>query len=296
MYDVIIVGGSYAGMAAALQLARGRRQVAVLDAGQRRNRFAATSHGLLAQDGKAPEAIANEAKAQLLAYPTVTWREESAVSAAKVDDYFTVRTAQDESLTAKRLILATGVVDELPEVPGLAERWGRSVFHCPYCHGYELSGPLGVLATGEISMHQALLIPEWGPTTFFTNGIFEPNEEQLRQLQAHGTRLETELVTEISGEEASVQLASGRVVELAGLFVTSKTRPSSPLAEELGCEFVEGPLGPFVKTDETQETSVAGMFACGDLATMTGSITFAIAAGAMAGVAAHRSLIFGHAV
>lgn len=145
-------------------------------------------------------------------------------------------------------------------------------------------------------MHQALLIPEWGPTTFFTNGIIEPNEDQLRQLQAHGATLETELVTEISGEEAAVHVESGRVIELAGLFVASKTRPSSPLAEELGCEIEEGPLGPFVKTDETQETSVGGLFACGDLATIAGSITFAIAAGAMAGIAAHRSLIFGHSL
>ncbi len=163
MYDVMIVGGSYAGMAAALQLVRGRRTVAVLDAGQRRNRFASTSHGVLGQDGTAPGDLAATAKAQLLKYPTVTWRDGAAVFAEHTGDQFTVHTHQDERFTARRLVLATGVRDDLPAIPGLVERWGQSVFHCPYCHGYELdTGPIGVLATGAASLHQALLIPEWG--------------------------------------------------------------------------------------------------------------------------------------
>ena len=141
MYDVIVVGGSYAGMAAALQLVRGRRNVAVLDAGQRRNRFAGTSHGLLGQDGRSPSEIAGEAKAQLAKYPNLSWRDDTAVGTEMIEDQFIVRTTKDEVLTAKRLVLATGVTDELPPVPGLAERWGRSIFHCPYCHGYELNYP-----------------------------------------------------------------------------------------------------------------------------------------------------------
>lgn len=294
MYDILIVGGSYAGMAAALQLARGRRNVSVIDAGQRRNRFASTSHGLLGQDGKAPADIAGNAKAQLLTYPNVTWHDGTATFAEKTSDYFTVHTAQDEMLTARRLVLATGVSDELPEIPGLGERWGQSVFHCPYCHGYELeNGPLGVLATGEASLHQALLIPDWGQTTFFINGVFEPDGGQLKQLQAREVTIERELVTEITGPHASVKLRDGRVIELAGLFVASRINASSPLAEQLGCAFTEGPLGSYVTTDGTKETSVAGVFACGDAARAAGSITFAIADGALAGVAAHRSLIYG---
>ncbi|HET6567804.1 MAG TPA: NAD(P)/FAD-dependent oxidoreductase [Rhodothermales bacterium] len=294
MYDVLIVGGSYAGMAAALQLVRGRRKVFVLDAGRPRNRFASASHGVLGQDGKAPADITGSAKAQLLKYPTLTWRDGTAVSAEKKDAHFTVHTEQGEILTARRLVLATGVSDELPEIPGLAERWGQSVFHCPYCHGYELdNGPLGVLATSEASMHQALLIPDWGQTTLFTNGAFEPDDDQLKQLQAREVTIERELVAEITGERAAVKLRDERVIELAGLFVASRTIASSPLAEQLGCEFAEGPLGPYVKTDGTKETSVEGVFACGDAARASGSITFAIADGAQAGMAAHRSLIFG---
>lgn len=293
MYDVLIVGGSYAGMAAALQLARGRRHVLLLDTGQPRNRFASTSHGVLGQDGRAPAQIVDDAKAQLLKYPQVTWRDDTAILAEKSGEYFTIHTKQGEILTARRLVLATGVSDELPKIPGLAERWGRSVFHCPYCHGYELEqGPLGVLATGEASMHQALLLPDWGPTTFFTHGVFEPDDEQRKQLRAREVIIERELVTAIRGEQASVELRDGRVIKLAGLFIAPRIKPASPLAEQLGCEFADSPLGPYVKTDSTQETSVSGVFACGDLARAAGSITFAIADGALAGIAAHRSLIF----
>ena len=294
MYDVIVIGGSYAGMAAALILGRARRNVAVLDTGLRRNRFAEASHGLLGQDGMAPEAIAGNAKEQLLKYPTVAWIDGAAVSAEETGEFFSVRLESGDVLSAKLLILATGVRDELPDVPGRAERWGKSVFHCPYCHGYELDqGPLGVLACGEISMHHALLIPEWGPTTLFLNGAFEPGEEQLNQLRERGVKIEREMVSEITGK-AGVKLEDGRTIELAGLFVASRTTPSSPLAEELGCEIAESPLGLYVGTNDMKETSVNGVLACGDLARAAGNVTFAISAGALAGLSAHRSLVFGH--
>lgn len=294
MYDVIVIGGSYAGMAAALILARARRKVAVLDAGLRRNRFADASHGLLGQDGKAPGAIAADAKEQLLKYPSVTWINGAAASAEKTGESFSVRSDGGEILSARRLILATGVRDELPDVPGLAERWGKSVFHCPYCHGYELDqGSLGVLAVGEVSMHHGMLIPEWGRTTFFLNGAFEPNEEQMSQLLARGVKIESERVAEITGE-VSVKLEDGRTIELAGLFVASRTTPSSPLAEELGCELAESPLGLYINTNDMKETSVTGVFACGDVARAAGNVTFAISDGALAGLSAHRSLIFDH--
>lgn len=293
MYDVIVIGGSYAGMAAALQLVRGRRSVVVIDAGERRNRFASTSHGLLGQDGKTPEEIASIAKAQLLEYPTLAWHEDTAVQAAKQEESFTVHTKAGQVLKGRRLILAMGVRDELPSVPGLMERWGRSVFHCPYCHGYELNqGPLGVLATGEASVHQALLIPDWGSTTFFTNDILKPDPIQQQQLKARGVVVEPEPVEKVSGEQATVELRDGRKVELAGLFVAPTITVTSPLAEQLRCEFSEGLQGPYISTNEMQETSVPGAFACGDAARPAGNLTFAIADGALAGFAAHRSLMF----
>ncbi len=293
-YDVIVIGGSYAGMAAALQIARGRRQVLVIDAGVRRNRFAATSHGFLTQDGKSPSAIADQAKTQLLQYPNVSWLQGTADSAEKTGDLFSV-TSNNKTFSAQRLLLAFGVTDHLPAITGLQERWGKSVFHCPYCHGYELNqGPLGVLATSEASFHQAMLIPDWGPTTLFTNNCFTPNEEQQQQLAARGVKIETEIVQEIIGEQSAViKLANGRLIELAGLFVASLTQPSNRIAQDLGCEIAESPVVFYVKTDELKQTSIPGVFACGDLGRPMGSVTFAIGDGAQAGFAVHRSLIFG---
>lgn len=292
MFDVIILGGSYSGMAAALQLARGRRSVLVIDAGVRRNRFASASHGLLGQDGKTPDEIASNAKAQLLEYPSVTWRDGTATSAEKNGEHFAVNTDSNETFIGKRLILALGVRDDIPAIPGLKERWGQSVFHCPYCHGYELNnGHLGVIATSAMSMHQALMIPDWGITTFFINGVFEPDEEQQRQLAARNASIEKELIADISGH-AIVTLRDGRMISLAGLFVASKVSVSSPLAKQLGCDLEESPLGFIIKTDALKETSVRHVFACGDAARAAGNVTFAIADGVMAGTATHRSLMF----
>lgn len=293
MFDVIVIGGSYAGMAGALQLARARRAVAVVDAGQRRNRFAQTSHGLLGQDGATPSDIHAAAKAQLLAYPTVTWVDGIATSAARDGEQFTIFLVGGEMLTGKRVILATGVRDELPDIPGLAERWGTSVFHCPYCHGYELNeGPIGVLATGEMAVHQASMLPDWGPTTLFTNGALDPDADQRALLERRKVEIEPALITGIRGT-ATICLQDGREHHLAGLFVAPRLLQASPLAEQLGCEFVEGPMGPYISTGDTQETSVEGVFAAGDAARLAGSLTFAIADGAMAGLSAHRSLMFG---
>ncbi|WP_420961862.1 NAD(P)/FAD-dependent oxidoreductase [Brucella sp. IR073] len=291
-YDVIIIGGSYAGMAAALQLARARRRIMVIDAGVRRNRFAETSHGFLGRDGHAPGAIAQEAKQQLLAYPTLRWMEGKVSSAARAGEGFHVKTEAGGAYDAKRLILALGVEDVLPALPGLRERWGKSVFHCPYCHGYELNeGHIGVLAMGPASIHQALMLPDWGKTTFFTNNVFSPDAEQLAQLAARGASVEPTPVTEITGH-ADLNLTDGRVIPLAGLFTAPATRPSSPLADELGCVMEDGPLGPFIQTDGMKATSVPGVFACGDAARGAGNVSLAVGDGAMAGAAAHRSLMF----
>ncbi|MBT2295889.1 NAD(P)/FAD-dependent oxidoreductase [Pseudomonas fluorescens] len=293
-YDVIITGGSYAGMSAGLQLARARRKVLVIDGGLRRNRFAATSHGFLGQDGRAPADIAEDARAQLMAYPTVEWLSDTVVQARREEGGFTLETAGGQRFNAQRLLLATGVVDELPAVQGLAERWGKRVFHCPYCHGYELDqGPIGVLATSPMSLHHALMLPDWGPTTFFTNRVFEPDPEQRASLERRGVTLVAEPVERLEGERANVVLEGGRVVAIEGLFVLPRTRVGSSLATSLGCEFEDGPLGAFIQTDMTGETSVPGVFACGDAAMPFGSVALSVGDGVRAGSGVHRSLIFG---
>lgn len=291
-FDVAVIGGSYAGLSAALQLARARRRVAVVDAGSPRNRFAAASHGFLTQDGRPPGEIAAEAKRQLLAYPTVHWRHGTATRAAGAADDFVATLDGGERIRARRLVLAFGIVDELPPIEGLRERWGRSVFHCPYCHGYELGrGRIGVIATGAMSLHQALMLPEWGEVTLFLDGAFEPDAGQRAALSARGVGVESARVARVA-DTATVELADGRRLAFDGLFVAPRMRPASAIAGQLGCALEEGPLGPCIRVDAVKATSVPGVFACGDAARMAGSVALAVGDGALAGVAAHRSLLF----
>ncbi|MGO4701355.1 NAD(P)/FAD-dependent oxidoreductase [Dyella sp. 2RAB6] len=295
-FDVIVVGGSFAGLAAALQLARARRKVLVVDAGMPRNRFAAHSHGFLGHDGKAPAQILSESLDQLLRYPTMSLRQAMATGAARARDGFRVTLDDGATLDAQRLILALGVRDELPALPGLAERWGQTVVHCPYCHGYELEGPLGVLATHPGSTHQALLLPDWGPTTLFTQGTLMLEATELAQLANRGVRIERQPVVELLGAAPrldGVRLADEQIVPMHGLFVAPRTSVASPLAAQLGCEFDAGPLGSIVRVDGMQQTTVPGVFAAGDAATLFTNATRAASAGVMAGVAAHRSLFMG---
>lgn len=291
MQDVIVIGGSYAGMAAALQLLRARRKVTVIDAGQRRNRFASHSHGFLGQDGVDPGVIHAQAKQQLMAYPALTWVEGTASNISGEKDDFRVVTAAGEGIAARRILLATGVVDQLPDIDGLAERWGKSVFHCPYCHGYELDqGRIGVIATGPMSLHQAQFLPEWGEVTFLTNGAITLDPEQRAALQAQGVTIEDTPITRLSAR-ADVELQDGRVLSFAGMFTASRVTPASPLAEAAGCTLIETPMGQQIATDDGKETGIPGIFACGDVAKIPHSVSLAVGDGAWAGANLHRSLV-----
>ncbi|WP_191487723.1 NAD(P)/FAD-dependent oxidoreductase [Pseudomonas sp. FEN] len=290
-----VVGASFAGLSAAMQLARARQRVLLIDSGRPRNRFAATAHGFLGQDGQSPQAIRDEALRQLLRYPTVEFVQGEAVSARQVEAGFAVVLADGQETPVDRLILATGLRDELPAIPGLQERWGSTVLHCPYCHGYEVRDrALGVLATMPLSAHQAGLIPDWGPTVYFTQGLYEPEAEQLAYLQARGVRIERTPVVELLGQAPAleaVRLSDGRLIEVQALFAGPKTHMASPLAEQLGCLFDEGPSGPYLRVDGRKETTVPGVFAAGDAASPMHNATLASAAGVMAGFGVHQSLL-----
>lgn len=295
MYDVIVVGGSFAGMSAAMQLARARQNVLVIDAGTPRNRFANEAHGFLGQDGRTPVAIMHDARCQLLRYPTVEVMSGKALAARALGDAFAIELPGGSEHRAKRLILATGVSDELPPVRGMSERWGETVLHCPYCHGYEVRDqPLGVIAAHPMSAHQAMLIPDWGPTTYFTQGEFEPETAELAAFVARGITIERTPVVELVGDTPAldgVRLVDGRFVEVAAVFTAPRTRPTTPLAAMLGCVHEDGPTGPYVKVDQWGATSIAGVWAAGDAATPMHNATLASAAGVLAGIGAHQASV-----
>ena len=295
-HDAIIIGGSFAGLAAATYLARGRRDVAVIDAGAPRNRFATHSHGFLGFDGVAPGDIVAQASTQLAAYPTISQVRGEVAAAERRNDGFAVTLGSGEVLTGDKLILAFGINDVLPEIPGLAERWGKSVIHCPYCHGYEFAGQrLGVLGMSPNSIHQAMLIPEWGPTTFFLNGQPEPDVATLGELEKRKVHIERSPVTELRGEGTGlsvVQLADGRLSRIDALYIGAPTRLNSAVAEQLGCAIDDGPLGKIVRTDAMKLTTVPDVWAVGDITRGFHNVTFAVADGVMAGTAAHRALVF----
>lgn len=307
LYDVIIIGAGFAGLSAAMQLARARKQICIIDAGLSRNRFAAASHGFFGLDGKSPDEISRLAIGQIRAYPTVSIVHGMAKAASRLEpdtagtgnednNRFKVSLDDGRRFQARRLILATGVVDTLPDIPGLITRWGKTVLHCPYCHGYEVRDrELGVLATGPMSTHQAMMIPDWGPTTFFTQGKYEPEPEIRTQMDARGIAIEQSPIVELIGaapDLEAVKLADGRSMPIQALFAGPTVSMTNPLAEMLGCAFEEGFAGPFIKVDASQETSIPGVFAAGDAATARHNATLASAAGVLAGVGVHQSLIF----
>jgi thioredoxin reductase len=292
-YDAIVIGGSYAGLSAALQLARARRRILVVDAGQRRNRYAANSHGFLTRDGQPAADIAAEGRANVAAYPNVDWHDGTATSARQDSDAFVVELDGADTVRAARLVLATGVRDDLPPIDGLAERWGKSVFHCPYCHGYELNeGRIGVLASGPLSVHQAQMLPHWGQVTLFTNGVCPLDDAQRADLQARGVEVDETPVRRLVNV-ATVVLEDGRQEIMTGLFTYGRLHMTSPIAEQLGCAFEQGPLGPFIRTDDSRQTTVPAVFAAGDAMRAASTVALSVADGAMAGVGAHRSLLFG---
>ena len=294
--EVAIVGGSFAGLAAAMQLVRGRRSVVVIDAAKPRNRFAAHSHGIFCLDGKSPAEINATAIAQLQQYPKFTLMRGEALSVERQSDrHFVLQTTAGDPIVAQKLILATGLQDELPDIEGLAKHWGKSAVHCPYCHGYELADrELGVLATSALSVHQALMIPDWGKTTLFTQKMLRLDDEQLSLLSKRGVSIEHRPIVRVNGVEVidSVTLADGTERHINGLYVTPKVRVSNPLVSALQCELVESPLGDIIQVDEFKQTSVADVYAAGDISNPMQNGSLAITSGVMAGISAHQSLMF----
>lgn len=295
-HDAVIVGGAFAGLAAATYLARARRRVCIIDARQPRNRFSDASHGFLGFDGADPRSILAKARAQLAAYPGVTMIEAEATEARALAGGFAVSLSSGAEVTARKGILAFGLRDTLEPIPGLQERWGKTVLHCPYCHGFEFADrPLGVLFRTPMSAHQACLIAEWGPTTLFLNGA-RLDAESAQRLAKHEVTVEAGKLKRLVGENAglsAVEFEDGRETAVEALYVAPQSCLASPIAEQLGVAIDDGPMGPMIRTDADKMTSVPGLYAAGDIARAPHTVSWAVADGVTAGTAAHRALVFG---
>lgn len=293
-YDVIIIGGSFAGLAAAIYLARARRTVCVLDTAQPRNRFAEASHGFFSRDGAGPRDMLDIMRQQVSAYPTLSLVRAAATDAQKKSGYFEVRLSDDSTIEGTRLLMAFGISDILPDVPGLAERWGISALHCPYCHGYEIGGGrLGVMYVSPASLQQAVLVAEWGPMTLLTNGA-TIDKAELKALQSRQIDIEPSPIVELVGSGTAlsgVRLTDGRLRQLDAVFLSPRNRLNSEIADQLGCSVVPSPLGRIIVTDDARQTTVEGVFAAGDIARTLQNITFACADGVTSAMAIHRSLL-----
>lgn len=296
MNDVIVIGGSFAGLAAALQLGRARRQVTVLDTNLPRNRFAGHSHGLLGHDHKPPLDILAESRLQLARYPAIKLVKTRAEGILGTIDDFSVLTADGERLGARRLILSYGVVDHVPSIPGFAECWGKSVVPCPYCDGFEVAGQhWGLVWSGPQSHSQARLFLDWTDRlTVITDGHDIPPDIRV-DLEHRNISVVDGRMVEIAhhgGQITTVNLDTGSKVAVDILFAHPQNRPSANLHESIGLTTVVTPAGITLKVDERRQTSVPGIYAAGDLTTpFLPSVTQAMSQGAMAGIFAQQSML-----
>ncbi len=289
--EVIIIGGSYAGLSAAMALGRSLRNVLIIDSGKPCNRQTPHSHNFITQDGKTPKEISDLAKEQVLKYKTVTFHEGKVVKIIKNEDDFEVETANGEKFNAKKIILASGVKDMMPDIPGFAECWGISVIHCPYCHGYEVKGKTtGIMANGDMAFDFTKLVFNLTKeVTLCTNGKSALNEEQTEKFNQHKINIIEDEIAEIlhkNGQIQKVILKNGKEILLEALYAKIPFEQNINV-DDLGIELNEN---GFIKVDMMMKTTIPGVFACGDNTTMMRSVANAVAQGNFAGAVVNKEL------
>ncbi|MGH2719417.1 MAG: NAD(P)/FAD-dependent oxidoreductase [Actinomycetota bacterium] len=295
-YDAVVIGGGAAGLSGALMLARSLRSVLVVDGGEPRNRPASGVHGLLGHDGIPPAQLLERGRAEVRRYGGEIVSGEVA-SAARDGDSFRVTLDGSRSVRARRLLVATGLVDELPAVPGLRERWGKDVVHCPYCHGYEVRGKaIGVLATGPMSVHQALLFRQLSDDVAYFTHTSTLSDEQAQELLARGIRIvdgELASLEAVGDRLAAVRLRDGTSVEREVVAVATRMVARTGFLADLGLRPVEHPsgVGEYLVADSTGRTGVPGVWAAGNVTDMSAQVGASAAAGAMAGAQINWDLV-----
>ncbi|MBD3583200.1 NAD(P)/FAD-dependent oxidoreductase [Flavobacterium selenitireducens] len=293
LFDVIIIGGSYAGLSAAMALGRSLRRVLVIDSGTPCNAQTPHSHNFVTHDGTPPAEIARLAKQQVSEYPNVTFVSGLATEVTQGLCGFDVKTWDGEYFTSRKLLLATGIEDIMPEVDGASECWGISLIHCPYCHGYEYRNEkTGILANGEMAFEMARLVSNWTKDlTIFTDGDPGLTADQIAKLNSKNIEIihtEVEALMHESGYMTSVVLSDGSKKEVKAIYTRPAFIQQSDIAEKLGCEFQ--PSG-HIKVDPFQKTTIPGVYAAGDNCFQMRSVPSSVFAGSLAGSMINRELI-----
>ncbi|MEU2582040.1 NAD(P)/FAD-dependent oxidoreductase [Streptomyces avermitilis] len=298
-YEVVVVGGGVAGLSAALVLGRARRHTLVVDAGEPRNAPAAHLQGFLTRDGMPPAEFLAEGRREIERYGVELVRGRVMDVVHSGVGAFEVTLAGGRTVQARRLVVATGLVDELPPVPGVAERFGRDVLHCPYCHGWEVRDEaFGVLASTPMSVHQALMVSQWSKdVTLFlhTVGADELTDDDRRRLATAGVTVVSGEVTGlvVNGDRLTgVRLADGTTRDRSVLFVAPRAVPRTDLLDRLGAELRETPFGTYPVVDETGLTTVPGVWAAGNAIGFAEQLVNAASGGYRAGVVINGDLLF----
>ena len=295
-YEVVVIGGGAAGLGTAIALARSRRSVLVVDAGEPRNAAADGVHNFLTREGTSPSELLELGRQELRGYGGEV-REATATSVVREEDGFVVTLRDRGRVSTRRVVVTTGLVDELPDVAGVRERWGHDVLHCPYCHGWEVRDEtIGVLASSAMSVHQALMFRQLSDdVTFLVNGV-ELDDESRHHLETAGIALVEGEVTAIELTDdaiSGVRLSGGRLVRLQALVIAPRMVVRSEVLTALGAETREHPMGGGVQVvvDEMGQTTVPGVYAAGNVVDISAQVMGSAAAGTRVGAAVNIDLI-----
>jgi thioredoxin reductase len=291
-FDAIVVGGSVAGLSAALLLGRACKRVLVCDSSKPRNQVAHASHNYFSRDGIAPAELLHIGREQLQPYD-VEIRQGEVVDAENLDDRFQVTLSNGEQFIGRKLLLATGMKDTLPPIEGFAELWGNSVFHCPYCHGWEVRDqPLAIYGRGEVAFEQAFMLTGWShDLVLCSDGAAELRDEQRQQLLNWGIQIREEKITRLdhqAGELTGIVFANNEVLPRRGILLRPQSYQHSALAAKLGCKLDSNDI---VEVNDFKQTSVTGVYAVGDASSPLSQISWAAASGMIAASFVNRSLI-----
>lgn len=292
-YDVVVSGGGAAGLSAALLLGRSRRRVLVSDTGKTRNAVAHESHSFFTRDGSTPAELVRIGREQLRPYETVEFRSVGVKTVKAQTKGFEILLEDGTQVSSRKILLATGVVDEMPEIEGFKELWGRSIFHCPFCHGWEVRDqPLALYGNGAVGFELAELLKGWSnDLVLCTDGAATFSVDEHRLLAKNQVTIREERIARVTGSNGQLEnivFANGETLARKAIFFRPKQHQHSDLAKQLGCEFTD--FGT-VKVDDVGQTSVAGVYAAGDMIHPMQQIAFAVSRGALSAIGINRALL-----